>query len=204
VTSPTEPIPGPIDDPPASADPPTPPTAADRIAATLAPFGASIAGALALLPDASLPVAAATDAYTRAVVRPVTIDDAERWLAESTAHVVVKLDGWGRLSQREPVEGGLSDRAALALRARALIHDHVAHVIEATRGRGDGDTLTGYAELLLRRYTEGLDELVAWLPGRLAGGDPSEPAPGDDFAQLLEGLPAARFPAPAFSRHTGF
>lgn len=217
MTSPTEPIPGADPGLPASADDvpddatdatePVVPPAADRIAATLPPFGASIAGALGLLPDVTLATdaeQAADTAAHRAVVRQVTVEDAQRFLEESTAYVVVRLDGWARLSDREPAVGGLSDRAALALRARALIHDHVAHLIEATRGRGSGDTLTGYADLLLRRFTEGLAELAAWLPTRLAGGDPSEADPGDENPSELSGLPAARFPEPAFRRGMGF
>jgi hypothetical protein len=199
------------------------------------PWGSTVEAALSLLPDAVLHEARPTtatgapatpgstppapgqpgpqpspySAAQQAGARPVYVADAYAWAQELSATVSVRLRGWQQLSNTPVVEDDLSPRAFLALEARRLVHSGLAHYIEAARtGRAPGagqDATASYARILWDRFSDGLDDLVAFLARELAviGDTNGDGIP--DGAQGAQGAqPAAYFPPPAFTRGTGF
>lgn len=153
------------------------------------PFGATVDGVTALVPEArlyagDLPVPEGTYA--------VTVGQVTAWVEELTGVVAMTLTGWQRLSD-EPVDPEeTSDRDQLIEYARTVVHNGAASYLEAARHPERSSVNdTSYAAVLWQRYTDGLDRVATWLAGRLAAGEPGDTA--DAYAG-----PAYYFPEPLF------
>lgn len=151
------------------------------------PFGATAAGAVALVPEARL-----LTAPPPVGKYGVTEAQVEAWVAELSGAVAMRLTGWQRLTDEPLAPEVDSDRDQLVTAARAAIHNGAASYLEAARHpeRADVNTTT-YAGVLWDRYLTGLNTITGWLAIRLAEG-----APGDDLEQ--RGGIASAFPAPTF------
>lgn len=169
------------------------------------PFGATVAGAMALLPDTTLaperpaPLAGARGQITRVI----TVGEVRGWVQELTATVALRVDGWTRLSdQVDPALYPVSDRGQLVLEARRLVHSGVASYVEAAHARANTSPTTeagSYAAVLWGRFEDGLADLTGWLVGRLAGMDPTDEPEGS-----LSALAVGHFPPPSIGRGTRF
>lgn len=161
------------------------------------PFGATREGVLALVPEVRLRAADTEPAPGQYGITAAHVDS---WIDDLTDSVAMALDGWERLSN-VAVYGDdnvtvvvLGDRDRLRGSARTLIHNGVASYVEAARHPERAAVNdTSYAEVLWRRYTDGLDRLVLWFRGRLAN-----PEDGDELGGVAHGGPAFGFPAPLF------
>lgn len=155
------------------------------------PFDATAAGAAALVPEARLvagsgPVPEGTYGITEATV--------ETWVGELTGAVAMRLTGWQRLSDEVVAPETTSDRDQLIAAARTIIHNGAGSYLEAARHpERSGVNDDSYSAVLWNRYTAGLDQLAAWLEGRLADGDPI-----DEPAGAPTGIPIGYFPDPLF------
>lgn len=155
------------------------------------PFGATAAGAAALVPEARLvagsgPAPEGTYGITEAQV--------EAWVGELTAAVAMRLTGWQRLSAEVVEPETTSDRDQLIGTAAGLIHNGAGSYLEAARHpERSGVNDDSYSAVLWNRYTTGLDALAGWLEGRLYEGDP-----GDEPAGAPTGIPIGYFPEPLF------
>lgn len=134
----------------------------------VAPFGATVAGVLALTPEATLVTAAQLVAGRRGV----TEADVIGWLEGLSARVSLRLDGWERL-EAVVIDGAdsLPDRAILIAQARDLVHNGAASYLEAARyperaAKAD----TSYAAVLWARFEGGLELLYGWLSVRVNTG----------------------------------
>lgn len=154
------------------------------------PFGATAAGALALVPEARLIPGAGPAPVGKFGVTEAQL---EAWVAELTGTVAMRLDGWQRVSTEAVAPETTSDRDQLATYARAVIHNGAASYLEAARHpERAGVADTSYAAVLWARYRDGLTDLIGWLEARLAdpaGGDTPEPET-DASAGVLYNFPA--------------
>jgi hypothetical protein len=159
------------------------------------PFGASVAGAAALVPAAVLFDGAAPVGQTG-----VTVAAVESWVGALSSRVAVNLDGWERLSTVAPAPGVPSDRDQLVAAARDLVHNGAASYLEAARHpAASGKSATSYDAVLWARFTEGLTSLGAWLSKRL-----EVPDAGDTPAAELDtdGGAEGSFPPASFTPET--
>lgn len=156
------------------------------------PWGATVDGALQLLPDAVL------------IANPepgrvgVTVVAAEQWVEDVSRRVARRLSRWQQLPTAPVAPEVDSDRDQLVADARDLVHQAVASYIEAARRPGTTANEASYAAVLWRRYTTGLDELATWLDELLeaaAAGEGGAGAPGE---QTPKRSPSS-FPAPTFT-----
>jgi hypothetical protein len=164
--------------------------------APVAPFGATRAGVLGLVPEARL-VPGDVLVEGRYGVTEAQVD---RWLDELSGDVSVRLDGWERLSDtpvvdesgEEPVELIAGDRTRLRAWAAGVVHNGAASYLEDARHpERAGVNDTAYGAVLWARYEAGLDKLAAWLEVRLASpdaGDTEEPVA--ELAGIVHSFPA--------------
>lgn len=161
------------------------------------PFGATVDGVTALVPEARL-----VDGTPAAGQYGVTVTQVQAWVDELTGVVAMTLDHWQRLSD-EPVEPeDTSDRAQLCEYARTVIHNGAASYLEAARHPELASNVndTSYAAVLWSRYTDGLDRVAAWLEKRLADQDPADtPEP-----QAATGFTDYAFPPPLIGDNLRF
>lgn len=160
------------------------------------PYGANLAGVKALVPEAPVPEALGPGD------RGVTAPQVRTWIASLSARVDVRLSGWRRLrtvaTAAEIAAGEAPPRDRLEVAAADLVHNGAASYLEAARfperaSKAD----TSYAEVLWRRFVDGLDELTAWLAAELdndAGGtQPGDVEPAAGAGGLGYSFPAASF-----------
>lgn len=155
--------------------------------AQVPPWGATVNGALSLLPDAVL---LGQEPSANGANRGVSRLRAYAWVEELSGQVALRLDGWSTLSADLNDDTQLSDRDNLKTSARSLVHNGVASYIQAARY--SGDDRSGYATILWERYTTGLDVLTGWLTRRLEGEDPA----AQDGGAI--GGAVGRFPPPFY------
>jgi hypothetical protein len=168
------------------------PRAADE---PVAPYGATRLGVTGLVPEARL-----LPGDTIPVGKyGITEGQVDRWIDELSGSVAVLLDGWERLTDIAVLDDDevtviiVGDRTRLRSSARDLVHNAVASYVEAGRHpERAGVNDTSYAAVLWARYTDGLEQLVAWLTKRL---DDLEPGDEPD-AEVDAGGPAFYFPTP--------
>ncbi|KWW97404.1 hypothetical protein LI90_4376 (plasmid) [Carbonactinospora thermoautotrophica] len=147
------------------------------------PWGASVDGAAALVPEATIPDT------LQPGQRGVTRAQVEQWVTDLCQRVLVRLAGWERIRDD-------ARRAAVQAAARDLVHQGVASYIEGARHpERAGLSETSYAAVLWRRFTEGLEELAAQVAEWLA--DPDDATPDADVEAAS--APAWCFPAPVFT-----
>lgn len=166
------------------------------------PFGATVAGVRALLPQVNIVAATPEHVAVSVVNTAITEAQVRAWLIEDTAHVARALDGYLRLSD-EQQDGAPGDRANLAASARSVVLDRTASRTEAALHPARTSTdEASYAGVLWTRAREALAELTAWLEGRLRGTDPAA-----DPGQTPTGAGGGSYvsaPPPAFTRGMGF
>lgn len=136
------------------------------------PFGATVDGVTALVPEVRL-----AEAPLPVGKYAVTVQQVRAWVEELSAAVAMRVDGWHRLAV-EPDDGEqTSDRDQFLAFARTVVHNGVASYTEAAR---HPERPSAYAAVLWDRYTTGRDELVGWLTDRLAtstaGDTPEQPS----------------------------
>lgn len=148
--------------------------------APVAPFGATRAGVLGLVPETRL-VPGDVLVEGRYGVTEAQVD---RWLDELSGDVSVRLDGWERLSDNPVLDDQgaeliAGDRTRLRAWAAGVVHNGAASYLEDARHpERAGVNDTAYGAVLWARYEAGLDKLAAWLELRLASpdaGDAEEP-----------------------------
>lgn len=156
----------------------------------VAPFGAHVAGVLALVPEARVPKAAEVPAGRHAVTEEQVLE----WLVGLSARLAVRLDGWERLKVEPEEPETLSDRDTFVAHAADLVHNGAASYLEAARyPERAGKSTTSYDAVLWQRFVDGLDDLAAWLERRLAAGDATTPGGADTP------VPAHSFPPASFT-----
>ena len=108
MTSPVDGADAPSDAPTAPASAPDPDPGADPRLLAVPPWGATVAAAMGLLPDAVLADQRPTDTGApghpgyQVSARPVAVTDAHAWAHELSATVAVRLTGWTRLPTARP------------------------------------------------------------------------------------------------------
>ena len=148
------------------------------------PWGATLDGVGALIPDWKIP-ATLTPGQTGLSAAQV-----EGWIVELSGIASLRLTGYATISDPDRV-------SALTSAVRAAIHNGAASYVEAARhpdraGKGD----TSYSDVLWARFTGGLDALEAllgtWLtdPDLSGVGAVTPPGPGFEFpaAFIIDGL----------------
>ena len=153
------------------------------------PFGATVAGVLALVPEAKLVTQADRDAGRHGV----TVEDVLGWLAGLSATVSLRLDGWEQLEAATTDElDSLPDRELFVARARDLVHNGAASYLEAARyPERAGRAGTSYDTVLWARFEAGLLELAGWLSRRVDTGEAG--------ASVAAPSLAYSFPEPSFT-----
>lgn len=149
------------------------------------PFGATVAGVEALLPDATI-----YDVLP-AGRKGVTKAQTAAWLDELSGRVAIRLGGWARLRATvldgEPVDAA-TPYTQLVDAARTVVHNGAASYVEAARFPERAAAAdTSYAGVLWARFTDGLADLAGWLERELAEADNVdvvEPGPVDADAPL--------------------
>lgn len=171
---------------------PTPPTVVDGgdpagdFPTTFGPWGCSVDGVSALLPDAVFPtvLTAGQKALTRAQV--------ETWLGELSGVASLRLTGIERLSNPGRV-------TALTDAVRGAVHNGAASYVEAARHPDRaGKGTTSYADVLWARFTDRLADLATLLSQWLTDPDDADTtdAPG--------GHPAWAFPESSVPDNLGW
>lgn len=153
------------------------------------PFGTTVAGVLALVPEAKL----VTEEAKAAGAKGVTELDVLGWLDGLSATVSLRLDGWEQLEAVATDElDSLPDRELFVARARDLVHNGAASYLEAARyPERAGRAGTSYDTVLWARFEAGLLELAGWLSRRVDTGD-------SGVASAAPSL-AYSFPEPSFT-----
>lgn len=178
------------------------------------PFGATVAGVTALVPEARLHEG---DGPVPEGTYKVTTRQVLEWVQELTADVAMALDGWERLSTEdtygtdvvgaqstyEPAAtygsgtfgaGSLGDKGRLIEAARTIVHNGAASYLEAARhperSRANADS---YSAILWDRYTTRLETVRGWLAGRLAAAEQGD-TPDPDGPGLAYSFPGTSFP----------
>jgi hypothetical protein len=160
---------------------------------TVPPFGATVAGVRALIPDAPIPEQLATG------VKGVDAGMVRGWLRELSGRVDRRLAGWRGLrlerNAEETAEDAPSPREALIETAAGLVHTAAASYTEDARfpTRAEQND-SRYGAVLWRRFEAGLAELDGWLRDQLDEGDEGDLEPEAAAADA----PAYSFPLPAF------
>lgn len=161
--------------------------------ATVPPFGATVAGVRALVPDAPIPET------LPAGVKGVDAGMVRGWLRELSGRVDRRLAGWRGLrlerNADEQAEDAPSPREAFVDAARGLVLTGAASYTEDARfpTRSEQND-SRYGAVLWRRFEAGLAELDAWLKAELDTGDEKDLDPATAAADA----PAYSFPPPAF------
>lgn len=155
------------------------------------PFGATVAGVLALVPEAKLITAADRTAGRFGV----TADDVLEWLAGLSARVSRTLDGWEQLEAVTTDDAdSLPDRALLIAEARDAVHNGAASYLEAARyPERAGRAGTSYDTVLWARFERILEELYAWLRVRVDTGEAGAELAGGGAPSLAYSFPEASF-----------
>lgn len=155
-----------------------------------APFGATIAGVNALVPEATLLSAPTPGQYG------VTTGQVDAWLDELSGRVAMRLDGWQVLPTIPVAPETTSDRDQAAAYARDVVQNGAASYLEAARHpeRASVNTTT-YAAVLWERFTAGLEDVAGFVARRLAKGDPTT---GGDTAAGSSSSSVGAFPDPTF------
>lgn len=130
------------------------------------PFGATLDGVKALIPHAAVVETLGPGD------RGVTAAQARAWVASLSSAVDLRLTGWNLLraapTAEETAAGQPAPQARLKAAAADLVHQGAASYLEAARFPERARPAdTSYAEVLWRRYTEGLEALTAWLETEL-------------------------------------
>lgn len=155
----------------------------------VAPFGATVAGVLALVPEAVVPKAAELNGR-----KAVTEEQVVEWLGGLSSRLSVRLDGWERLSTEVEDPELIPDREQFLTHARDLVHNGAGSYLEAARyPERAGKSTTSYDAVLWARYVDGLADLAAWLERRLAAGDATNPV------RVELDQPAHSFPPASFT-----
>lgn len=202
---------------------PTTPTAPAALSTDpLGPFGVTVDGVLALIPEATV-------WPTRADVPPgargITREDVADWIDECSASVAVVLDGWEHARNTTPdgvtittttnpdgstttvvngtpaptVNGAPvypgTDLDQLRTFARTVAKNRAASYAEAARHpERAAKADTSYADVLWRRYELGLADLVAWWKAHRPTTAGTDPATGTPT-----GHASAMFPPPMYA-----
>jgi hypothetical protein len=142
------------------------------------PFGASVSGVSALVPAA--PVLDALQPGQKGV----TAAQVALWVEELSEAVDLRLAGRERLRNEARL-------ASLLKAARGVIHNGAASYLESARFAERAAVAdTTYGEVLWKRYTDGLRELVDMLTAWLSDQDDSTPEANN--------APAWSFPETSF------
>ena len=149
--------------------------------APVEPWGATLDGVAALIPDWKIPLTLAPGQ------NGITRDQVTGWLTELSGIVSLRLTGWAAVTDPDRT-------AALVTAARAAIHNGAASYVEAARHPDRAvKGATSYADVLWARFTDQLDHLDAllltWLEDPSAAGVPS-PGPAFEFPAplIIDGL----------------
>lgn len=167
-------------------------------ATPIAPYGATVNGVTALVPEVKLWT---SDQPLPEGTYRITATQVAEWVAELSDTISMELDGWDRLSQDPTLaEDGttvliVSDLERFVDAARTIVHNGAASYLEAARHPERARNAdTSYAAVLWQRYTDGLTRLTAWLTKRLA-----EPESGDTPEPEAAIGGAWSFPCPTFA-----
>lgn len=161
------------------------------------PFSATVDGAAALVPEATLPEALGPGE------RGVTVGQVAAWVASLSGRLEVRLTGWRRLrdvpTDEETAAGDLAPRDRLRAAAADLVHNGAASYLEAARfPERAAQSDTSYAAVLWARFVEGEDLLATWLEAEL---DTDGAGDGDVVDLGLGGI-GYSFPAASFTPDT--
>lgn len=155
------------------------------------PFGATVAGAWALVPEARLydgPMPPPAGTYA------VTVPQVDAWVREVSGAVAMRLTGWQGLNDEPVAPETTSDRDQLIEYARTVIHNGAASYLEAARHPERSSVNTeSYSAVLWQRYRDGLEDLAGWIEKRLTA-----PEAGDELPVDGAGGPIGSFPVPLF------
>lgn len=150
------------------------------------PFAATRKGVTDLLPAATFPETLAVGQ------KGVTLTMVDGYLADVSRAAAAQLTGYTRLSAEY--------RTSIVEGARALVHSGAASYAQAARfPEKVGKTDDGYAELLWKRYVDGLRDLSALLAGWLADDTKVDTPTVVSTGQVLLNFPPARI-----TERTGF
>ncbi len=136
--------------------------------AAVPPFGATVDGVRALIPEAVIP----DEAPPRSKL--VVSGQVVVWLADLSRRVSLRLAGWEALrlvqTDAEALLGLAAPRERLAAYARDLVHNGAASYTESARHPERAQD--GYAAVLWTRFLDGLGELRLWMAAELEAQTP--------------------------------
>jgi hypothetical protein len=150
----------------------------------VAPFDATVAGVIALLPQASFPDVLAVGQ------KAVTKTDIYGYVEDVTGQVRLRIADYTRLKEElQPI---------VTAAARDIVHNGAgAYTQDARFPEKSGKTRDSYAEVLWTRYQEGLAQLEKQVAAWLRDEDKATPDGGGSG-------PGWCFPPPAITENTGF